>query len=130
MKDHRWKQPLRATGIDQRGCAGSIEDWIQLGQDLQLIWFGLTEQKLVMQPFANNLIIYNYLKDQRLHNFSAKNKSCIEKWFQTLGTELGIHADRPGILFRIGHPQSQAPKSPRKSLIANFDHLLPMEGDQ
>ncbi|MCB9026349.1 MAG: hypothetical protein H6625_08535 [Bdellovibrionaceae bacterium] len=99
-----------------QGQKDDASSWFHLGMSFQDLWLALTEKSIVLQPFANNLLIYNYFKDKNLAPYHKKHRQMLEKWNQELNEKLNINTLKPGILFRIGYPVRPAPLSPRREL--------------
>ncbi|MCB0357389.1 MAG: hypothetical protein KDD40_10295, partial [Bdellovibrionales bacterium] len=104
--------------------SNKAEDWFLLGQNFQQLWWDFTVNSIVLQPFANNLLIYNFLQNPEGGSYSRAHKSLLTKWNDQLKKHSPINPEKAGILFRIGYAKKPCPMSPRKELIA-FENSLP-----
>lgn len=99
-----------------QGSDDSSESWIDVGRALTGVWLFLSGERLALQPFANNLMIYNLRQRPDLYLFRDKNLKLLDEMESELKDQIGIDANLPGIMFRVGKAARTANPSPRIAL--------------
>lgn len=97
------------------------QDWVQLGEQFMEIWLEVTEQGMRLQPFANTLVIANYLQDPGFFKFSKSQSKEIEKLHQSAMDDLRVDVQNACIFFRVGYSSLPALWTPRKDIEAKFE---------
>ena len=102
----------------------NFENAFELGLCFQQIWLKVNSAQLAFQPNGNGLIALGYWTTPEKYNFSKHEIALVQKTTQMYKDQLAIDLKKPVLGFRIGWPERDAEKTPRKPLIGKLQKQL------